>query len=559
MRIRSLTAQQYARSAELLPEEPSTRNYWLDKGFVDLGATIRESFMGDRVAMSDLSGRMGLVWASDKFLLMKLVYTIFYLFGILSILVFGTLVTVVLSFVHSLVILVVMTIVYVLLGIAKALDGAYRTILHVTYACDRCKNIYLQPGYVCPSCGKVHSYLRPNTFGIFFHRCTCGQLMPATFFSTVKDPSGKRIRRSTLEQRCPNPACARQVSTGDARTLSVSVVGSRSVGKTTYIAALSHLLLDEFPESRGYETEFLDAEKQKLFQELEDCYRSGSTEMTREATDLNRPSAFSLSFLVKKRGLSPQRLLHVYDVAGETFLKGEEHETQLQYAYATGAIFLVDPMSIPEVSDELSERLSSADSAVTAREYPDTVLSNFVEKIRQVSGVGQGEQISLPLAVVLSKADLPGLAPYFDERARKAYLQANPACPDYDVDDALARAFLERHGMGNFLNMLQGNFKAQRLFVVSAIGHERLAGSFAPVHVDEPFSWILARSDRALTRALGFGGGLVDHAGAAPFAIDPRREKRNAAERQAQERRDEAERRAQEREAEKNARESGEE
>ena len=522
MRVRSLSSQQYARSAECLAPEPAELNYWLDKGFVDLGATIRESLTMDLGAvLSLLSTMSGKVKATSS-IIFKIIFIVFYLASAASVLVFGTIVTLLLSFVHSLVIFAVMAAMYVLLGIAKAADAAYRRALKVSFACDQCRNIFRQPGYVCPSCGRLHARLRPNVYGIFYHRCICGQTLPSTFFSVTKGPSGETLRRTSLEQRCPNPRCARHLGAGEARTVSVSVVGSRSVGKTTYLAALAHLLVDVLPGTSGYSTSFLDDEKEKMFLDLERDYSNDLIEMTKESADLDAPSAFSLSFYVEKPGMNPNRLLHLYDVAGETFFKSEEHEAQLQYAYGDGVVLLVDPLSIPDVADEILDDLPAKDSAVAAREHPDTVLSNFIGKVRHVSRISQKERISLPVAVVLNKADLPGLREYFSKVSRSIYRGQNPDCPECDVDDALVREFLLSHDMGNFLATLESNFKTYRFFSVSSSRPKRTTSSGPAEEPSErlgtPFAWLMACSDPTLANELGLEPELVSEAGNAPYA-----------------------------------------
>ena len=131
--------------------------------------------------------------------------------------------------------------------------------------------------------------------------------------------------------------------------------------------------------------------------------------MTSEDSDVKRASAFSLSVFVRKDGLDPDRLIHLYDVAGETFLNNDEHEDQLQYAYAEGAVLLVDPMSIPDLASELEEGLSATDAAVSGRSNPDDVLASLIEKVKSVAKPDRQGRFTMPLAVVLSKADLPGL------------------------------------------------------------------------------------------------------------------------------------------------------
>lgn len=522
----STTRKQLSRSLELLPEEPSKKNYWLDKGFSDLGATIRGSFAANRATVSKLSAANSASFKSSAHIVVKLLKALFYIMGQASVLIFGGIITLLFSTAHSAVILCIMSIVYLLLAISRLLDEAYRLIKHTAFVCDWCKNIWVQPGYICPCCRSIHARLRPNAYGIFVHRCQCGQLLPATPFVSVKAPSGKRVRRSQLLLQCPNPTCSKDARTGEFRPFTVSIVGGRSVGKTAYIAALTHNLVIDRSLTHEYDVEFLDSEKEKIAKDLERFYAKGETDMTVESADLDRPSAFSVGMLIHKDGVGTDRSLHLYDIAGETFQRSEEHEEQLQYNYTNGVVLLIDPMSIPAISDEYSEQLAASDAQGSAIEYPDNVLSGFIEKVKHVSGLGYDDRISFPLAVCINKADQPGIGNHFDDRRRTAYLEENPACPIEDVEDALARDFLLENGMGNLLNMVLGNFQNHRFFVMSAIGHRSREGRFKPYGVAEPFAWIVGQGDAVLKKTLGLNE--LPDLPRTPFAVDPKREKKNA-------------------------------
>lgn len=489
----ALTDERYNQTAALLPPEPSRAEYWLDKGFSDLGATIREAIVLNRVTRGELITEL-----YNGGFIHKILWGICFL----SFLVAGVAGTVIFAFIHSAVIMVVMVLVYILFGLSRALDAWYRKTRKMEFVCEQCKHVWPTPGYVCPKCGKVHSYLRPNTFGFYTHVCECGQKLPCTFFASAKGPDGSTIHRSDLEQCCPNPNCAHSVASGEARTMSIPVVGGRSVGKTSYIAALAHDLVLDRAAQQGYDTDFLDDSKRGLFSELEKIYQSGDASMTSEDSDVKRASAFSLSVFVRKDGLDPDRLIHLYDVAGETFLNNDEHEDQLQYAYAEGAVLLVDPMSIPDLASELEEGLSATDAAVSGRSNPDDVLASLIEKVKSVAKPDRQGRFAMPLAVVLSKTDLPGLDEKIGQAACDAYLAANPECPAADAQDAVLRDFLLEYGMGNFLTSLKASFRSYRFFAASAVGHERLAGAYDPKGVVEPFAWIAGQADPTFATAI---------------------------------------------------------
>ena len=182
-------------------DEPSEKNYWLDKGYSDLGATIRESFEANSASAADCRSRMSAkMGEKDTNIVVRLFLAILNILGSVSVLIFGTLVTLIISFFHSIIIFILMTVVYVIFGITSFIDAAYRIVLRISFTCEKCKHAFALPGYVCPTCGMIHSRLFPNEYGIFVHKCTCGQKLPATFFISVKNSSGTKIRRSTLQQ-----------------------------------------------------------------------------------------------------------------------------------------------------------------------------------------------------------------------------------------------------------------------------------------------------------------------------------------------------------------------
>lgn len=162
----------------------------------------------------------------------------------------------------------------------------------------------------------------------------------------------------------------------------------------------------------------------------------------------------------------------------------------------------MDPMSIPDLASELEEGLSATDAAVSGRSNPDDVLASLIEKVKSVAKPDRQGRFTMPLAVVLSKADLPGLDEKIGQAACDAYLAANPECPVADAQDAVLRDVLLEYGMGNFLTSLKASFRSYRFFAASAVGHERLAGAYDPKGVVEPFAWIAGQADPTFATAI---------------------------------------------------------
>ena len=256
----------------LLPDEPSEKNYFLEKGFSDLGATIRESFEANsKTASKSFSSIMG----SDFSGIFKVAMGVLYFFAGISVWVFGTILTLLISVFHSIIVFVIMLVVYAGFGLSKLVDGLYRHTLGLSVVCDRCKVKTELPGYLCPVCGRTHYRLKPNVYGIFSHKCKCGQRLPATFFiKTKNETTGDTYRRSKLNAVCGNPNCKARVYPDKSRPVTITIAGSPSVGKTAYLTAISHELIEEVLPKSGCTVTHYTPEKETMYLAASKDYRS---------------------------------------------------------------------------------------------------------------------------------------------------------------------------------------------------------------------------------------------------------------------------------------------
>lgn len=485
---------------KLLPDEPAVKNYFLDKGFSDLGATIRESF---RLNAATANKNVKAISADTSSKAIKFFKGILRVCAIISMYVFGTILTAVISFFHSLIIFVIMAFVYLAFWLSRFIDNVYIGIRRIAVVCDKCKVRSTLPGYKCPSCGAIHYRLRPNVYGIVTHKCECGQKLPATFFTHTKNATtGDKYSRKKLEAVCANPNCSIQVFSEDSRPICIPIAGSRSVGKTAYLTAASHMLIEDVLPGSGCTVDFYSSEKTTKYAEITSDYSTGRTSMTIEPANSNLPSSFSLSYFVDHSSLKPRRLVHMFDIAGETFVRNSEHERQLHYSYSDGVILIIDPFCIPDVSDQFEESLNDVDKKGIGNEDLDRVLASLVTKMRNACVLAQNQKIDIPIAIVINKIDEPGLDTFFGEDARNSFKAAHSDLSESDVDDQICRQFLRSQGMGNFVNTVEVNFKTVKYFSCSAIGHSREDGPYSPRGVIEPIGWIVSSSDKAFAKLL---------------------------------------------------------
>lgn len=486
----------------LLPDEPSGKNYFLEKGFFDLGCTIKESFKANgKTASKSFSSIKSLKYTGAG----KAAMGVLYFFAGVAVVLFGTMLTLLISIVHSIIVLIIMSLVYAGLGLSKLIDGLYRHTLGLSVVCDRCKLKTELPGYCCPVCGKTHYRLKPNVYGILVHKCECGQKLPAAFFVRTKNKStGETYSRAKLDAVCGNPNCEARVYPDESRPVTITIAGSQSVGKTAYLTAVSHELIEEALPKVGCTVTHYTPEKETMYLAATKDYKSGEVAKTIEPTDREKPSAFSLSFFVEHAKLKPKRLVHIFDIAGETFTRNAEHERQLQYSYA-GVILIVDPMAIPEMLDRYESELDEIDALGIGDEDPNQVLSAFVAKMQNAGVISTGKQIEVPVAIVINKIDQPGVKNVFSDDAVSDYEMAHPGCGEGDAIDCMCRDFLKENRMGNFVTTVDVNFKTVRYFACSSIGHTRGQGTYKPKGVLEPVTWVAKQTDKQFARFLYAG------------------------------------------------------
>lgn len=483
----------------LLPEEPSGKNYFLEKGFSDLGGTIRESFEANgKTARKSFGSIAGSKYSGAG----KAAMGVLYFFAGIAVVLFGTLLTLLISIVHSIIVFIIMLFVYVGLGLSKLIDGIYRHTLGLSVVCDRCKIKTELPGYHCPVCGKTHYRLKPNVYGICTHKCECGQKLPAAFFVRTKNKvTGDLYRRKKLDAVCGNPNCETRVYPDDSRPVTITIAGSPSVGKTAYLTAVAYELIEGVLPKAGCTISHYTSEKETMYLAAAKDYQGGETAKTIESADRDKPSAFSLSFFVEHPRLKPKRLVHMFDIAGETFIRNAEHERQLQYGYA-GVILIVDPMAIPEIRDRFEDELDEIDALSIGGEDTNKVLSAFVAKVQNAGIIATGKQINVPVAIVINKIDQPGVKDAFSEDAVTTYKSTHADCREDQLMDHMCRDFLKENRLGNFVTTVDVNFKTVRYFACSAIGHPRGQGTYEPKGVVEPIEWITSLTDKPLARLL---------------------------------------------------------
>ena len=471
--------------------QPAKKSYFFGQGYKDIGDAIRLSWRKNASTAKkyyDSFAEKGLMSFKG----------IFKLFCALSVVSFGTVFFALISLVMVAVVSLFFVLVYIGFSAVWLFDRLYLMRKKIFTACNECKSKFLIPTYLCPDCGAQHTNLTPGMYGILRRTCSCGRKLPTAFFNG----------RKKLQAICPN--CLQRGRTTylndrESRPLCIPVVGGRSVGKTAYITAFAKRFIEFVAPQKGLEIEFYNQAKEDIYGEIKADFAHGSTRMTARPQDLSQTSSVSLSFFIKHKSLQPERLVHIYDIAGEVFTNNDENEVQQQYEYCQGIVFILDPFAIPEVRFQYEELLSPEDLAGIGRADLNDVIDSFLNKLREVTGLSDSSMSTVPLAVVISKIDSAGLDQDVGQRAVEKLMKAQPQVftDFFNTQDYLCRKFLRENGMESFLNNISLQFKNNRFFACSAIGHSRGKGPYRPEGVLPPMEWLIQNADPKLGQLWG--------------------------------------------------------
>lgn len=464
-------------------KQPAKISYFFGPGWNDLGRFIKKFW---KYNQEDISKRAEKVENGKGIMSFSGATN---LLSCIAVILFGTLFFCLIAAVVASVLGIAFLIMYVLIGIIWMIDRFYLLRNRIFVACPNCKRKYLIPTYICPNCGKKHTKLTPGKYGVFHRICSCGEKMPTHCLT----------KRGKLDAECP--ICNTALKGTGSRPLCVPIIGGRSSGKTAYITAFSYDFIEKVAPRRGLTIGHYSEETEKFYKdEICNDYLGGTTRMTKTEMDIQQASSKAFSFIIQNKKLNPDRLIQIYDVAGESFVDNTENEEQLQYKYCHGIIFMLDPLSIPVVRNHLDSTINEIDKSSVGTLDLDIVLDSFMNKLRQITGRSANEVFDMPIAIVVSKADIRTLDRFIGEDVISDYMTEHEMNMNMFTvaEDTIIRQFLMDNGLANFVSNIDMKFKNNRYFKCSAIGHTRESGRYNPKGVLEPMEWIFQVTDSGM-------------------------------------------------------------
>jgi hypothetical protein len=175
-------------------------------------------------------------------------------------------------------------------------------------------------------------------------------------------------------------------------------------------------------------------------------------------------------------------------------LNGLHEKNPLNLGFSDGIIILVDPLSIQAVRDQC--RKVGDSNAVTDYSHDDigAIINQFMLQFSEISGRSARKMIDIPVAVLISKADVRVVKQRVGFPKIKAMYNANPSAYRNSIAhtrDKICKDYLVDLGIHDALNNLESVFANVHYFSISAIGHiSETNKSFEPFGVIDPIAWI---------------------------------------------------------------------
>jgi GTPase SAR1 family protein len=306
----------------------------------------------------------------------------------------------------------------------------------------------------------------------------------------------------TTKLACPH--CHNELPSqfGATNSYNIALIGAKEAGKSHYIAVLIHELRNRIGQSFNASLNELDEQTILRYKQDFRSYIYEKREVipltlsARALINVRYPLVYRFS--LEKRnplftGLSVSTLVF-FDTAGEDLTHLDLMSTETKYlANSHGIIFLLDPLQIPAVRDQIR----SSTALPSQNTEPQEIIGRVAQLVRQSHRLSQNAKIKTPIALAFSKVDamrelFESGSPMHHAASHDGYFNVTEA---QQVNDSMRAHVAEWVGPGLDL-FLQHNFRTFSYFGVSALGSPpdergRLPMGVAPFRVEDPLLWIL--------------------------------------------------------------------
>jgi hypothetical protein len=337
-------------------------------------------------------------------------------------------------------------------GLLRGADAAIQRVRRSSPSCVKCYHVAKVPAFPCAKCGKQHHDIRPGRLGGVWRRCGCGAVLPTTILRAAH-----KIRPCC--PRCGEPYRAGAAVLTDIR---IPVFGPVSAGKTRLVSAGLVAMRDQ-AVAHGSAVEFVDEDSKSAYKTGADIIATDGNTSKTAAGQL--PTAITVQIKTGRR----KATLHLFDAAGEFYTNRDDNADLEFLDHAQGLVFVVDPFSMPWVSDQLggpyNPRVAQANPAV---DDPEQVYHVTVQRLRDY----RIETKRRNLAIAVAKADL--------------LMNTAPAA---ELSADTVRDWLNEAGLDNLVLSAERDFAEVRYFLAASVRAATPAMSPAA-----PFVWLVGKA-----------------------------------------------------------------
>ena len=257
------------------------------------------------------------------------------------------------------------------------------------------------------------------------------RFLPSRFNSqgNAVDPYGEECHGLA----CPHCHLSLPKSIIEREVVFVSILGSPSSGKSYYLAALANQIRNQLPKHFGINVtdadlkgnEVLNLYEENLFlRRNQDALLPlgelipktqligerlyNTVNYGEQVVKYAKPFTFNLDPVSPSPSCQNQRLLCLYDNAGEHFQAGSDSNQQpvtRHMAKADFLLFLYDPMQDARWQGEMN-RIGAEKHFSSKTSYQEHILTEAANRVRTLMGLSDQEKIPKPLFVVICKLDI---------------------------------------------------------------------------------------------------------------------------------------------------------
>ncbi|RJP75550.1 MAG: hypothetical protein C4524_11710 [Candidatus Zixiibacteriota bacterium] len=287
---------------------------------------------------------------------------------------------------------------------------------------------------------------------------------------------------------------------GQTDEIIVALIGAKSVGKSHYITVLIHELKNRI--GAWFNASLTASSEETIRRYNEDFSRFiyqraeiiPGTFSARAQIKVRYPLVFRLDMDKKTFFGTQRKIIHLvfFDTAGEDLASLDLMSTETRYiANADGLIFLLDPLQIPAVRQQVPAGVNLPPEGYDQSQ----IIERASVLIQQMNALKPNQKIDIPVAVAFSKID--ALRSVVDA----SLLQASRHHGFLDLSDVeMANGWFKGYvgewmGM-NMVNILNNLYREFSFFGLSALGDSpdhagRLRQGVNPFRIEDPLLWIL--------------------------------------------------------------------